>query len=441
MFTNEALRKLILPIALEQVLIPGVGMITVIMISYAGEEAMSGIALVDMINFLVIFVLSAIATGGAVVVSQYIGNKEKDSSCMAANQLVLVTVIISAIVMVLVMLFNSSLLRLLFGRVEKQVMEAAITFFVISGFSYPFLGMYTSTAALFRSMEKAHITTIVAIAMNAISVFSSAIAIYVLNAGVAGVAVAILLSRIFAAVTMLILALNKNNPVHLNIKDLLNFDWEMIQRILRIAIPNGVENGLFHLGRLLLSSIIALFGTSQIAANGVATSFAIFAISFASAINLAIVTVVGQCVGANDFDQATFYIKKLIKVAYIGTIPLNILMILVLPWLLGFYTLSYETHNLTYILIVIHNTMAIFIWPISFTLPSALRAAGDARFPMMTSILSMLIFRITFGYILGVILGMGVVGVWLAMCIDWFVRSLVFTNRFYSNKWTSFRVI
>lgn len=441
MFSNQTLRKLIIPLFMDQILIITVVIIATMMLSYAGEAAMSGVSLVDMINMLLINVLAALATGGAVVVSQYIGNKEKDHACHAASQLITITAVISTGIMLFVVLFHRPTLRILFGNVEADVMASAITYFVFSGLSYPFLAVYNSCAALFRSMGNSRIPMIVSIIMNLINIVGNAIGIFVFHAGVTGVAIASLIARAIAAVIMMYLSLNSKNEVFIRFSEIFSWDGKMIKKILNIAVPNGIENGIFQLGRVLLISIIALFGTTQIAANGVTNSLAGMAVSFPTAMNLAIVTVVGQCVGAGDYSQATYYTKKLVKIAYIGTVCINLAIIGLLPWILNLYTLSAETRQLAYTLVVIHNCFAILLWPISFTLSFALRAAGDVRFPMIVSITSMFAFRISFAYILGVVFHMGVIGVWIAMGIDWMFRSIVYIARFRSGKWKNFQVI
>jgi putative MATE family efflux protein len=440
-FTNKALRKLIIPIFLDQVLIITVGIITAMMLSYAGEAAVSGVSLVDMINMLIIYVLAALTTGGAVVVSQYIGHKDKAQACYAASQLFTISLVISTTLTMIVVLFNKPMLGVLFGHIAPNVMSAAIIYFVISGFSYPFLSIYDCGAALFRSMGNSRIPMIVSIIMNLINLIGNTIAIFVMHAGVTGVATSLIIARVVAAVIMFYLTFNKNNEVFICFSEIFSWNRKMLRRILNIAIPNGIENGIFQLGRILLISIISTFGTAQIAANGITSSLVLTAIAFASAINLAIVTVTGQCIGAGDYAQATYYTKKLIKLAYIGTIISSLVEILFLKWILNLYALPTDVRNLAYILVVIHNCFSILLWPSSFTLANALRAAGDVGFTMVTSISSMFVFRISFGYILGVVFHMGVIGVWIAMGIDWSFRTIAYIARFRSGTWKNFRVI
>ena len=441
MFTNQALRKLVYPLFLDQILIITVGIIATMMVSYAGVAAVSGVSLVDMINMLLINVLAALATGGAVVVSQYLGRKEKDNARFAASQLITVTVVISVVIMLLVLLFNKPILRILFGSINDDVMSAAIIYFIISCLSYPFLAVYNSGAALFRSMGISRVPMFVSIIMNVGNVVGNAIAIFVFDAGVVGIGVSALIARAVAASIMMYMSLNRNNEIFIRFSEIFSWERNMIKRILNIAIPNGIENGIVQLGRVLLVSIIALFGTSQIAANGITNSLVMISISFANAMNLAIVTVVGQCVGAGEYEQATYYTKKLTKTTYIWTLCLSLAQIALLPLILNLYTLSPEVHRLIYILVVIHNGFAIFLWPISFTFSNALRAAGDVRYTMIVSIGSMFILRIALGYTLGVVFDMGVVGIWVAMGFDWALRAVIYIARYKSGKWKNFNVI
>ncbi|MZI79804.1 MATE family efflux transporter [Clostridium butyricum] len=441
MFSNESLKKLIIPIFMDQILIIIASIIATMMISYAGEASVSAVSLIDMINMLLINVLAALTAGGAVIVSQYIGFRDKNKSCIAASQLFTIATIISIGIMGFVFIFHKPLLKILFGNVDHNVMNLAITYFVIYSISYPFLSIYDSGAALFRSIGNSRVPMIVSIVMNAINIVGNAIGIFVFNAGVVGIAISIIISRAFAALVMVYLSLNKKNKVFISFSQIFTIKRDMIIKILNIAIPNGIENGIVQLGRILLISIIALFGTDQIAANGITNSLVMISISFATAMNIAIVSVIGQCVGAGDYAQADFYTKKLLKITYIGTIVISLAEILLLPWILNLYTLSAEVTNLTYILVIIHNCLAIIFWPLSFTLPNSLRASGDVRFTMIVSISSMFILRISFGYILGIIFNLGVIGVWLAMGADWALRSIIYVLRFKNGKWREFKVI
>lgn len=435
MFTNKALKQLIIPLVIEQVLLMLVGIADTMMVSYAGEVAISGVSLVDMINNLIIFVLAAVATGGAVIVSQYIGHKDHERANLASSQLIMIAAIISFLIMVLCLIFARPLLHLLFGSITTEVMDAAVLYFIISALSFPFLGIYNASSALYRSMRKTNVTMYVSLFMNVLNIIGNAIGIFVFHAGVAGVAIPTLISRAVAGILMSWLATRKTNEVFVVVKEVFSWHKEIVARILRIAIPNGIENGLFHFGKVLVTSIIALFGTSHIAANGIANSIDQIAIIVVNGVNLAIVTVVGQCVGANDYTQAKMYIKKLMKISYIATGLLNIVVFVSLPFLFNLYTMSDEVEHLVYILVIMHNLLAFALHPTSFVLANGIRAAGDAKFTMYAGIFSMIIFRLGGAALFGIIFNLGVIGVWIAMGLDWLCRSIFFLYRFHGDKW------
>nr|WP_283250660.1 MATE family efflux transporter [Roseburia hominis] len=428
------MRKLIIPLILEQTLAITVGMADTMMISSAGEAAVSGVSLVDMFNNLIISVLAALATGGAVVTSQCIGAGRREEACRSARQLVFTEAAITIGISVLVLLFHRQILGLFFGQIEADVMQNAIIYLIISVFSFPLLAVYDSCAALYRSMGNAQITLKISLLMNVINVVGNAIGVYVLKLGVAGVAIPSLVSRGVAGVVLFTLLHNPDNLVFLT-RGKFKVDGTIVKRILFIGIPSGIENGIFQLGRVLVVSIIAAFGTSQIAANGVANSLDSMGCIVGQAMSLAMITVIGRCVGAGEEGQVRYYTKKLLGETYFYTAVINSIILLLLPWILQIYGLGEETTRLSYILVMIHDGMAIFLWPASFVLPNMLRACNDVKYTMVVSIFSMITFRIGFSYVFGVHMGWMAVGVWAAMVIDWVFRVLCFVGRYLAGTW------
>lgn len=434
LFSKKDLRKLIIQLILEQTLAITVGMADTMMISSAGEAAVSGVSLVDMFNNLIISVLAALATGGAVVTSQCIGAGRREEACQSARQLVFTEAAITIGISVLVLLFHRQILGLFFGQIEADVMQNAIIYLIISVFSFPLLAVYDSCAALYRSMGNAQITLKISLLMNVINVVGNAIGVYVLKLGVAGVAIPSLVSRGVAGVVLFTLLHNPDNLVFLA-REKFKVDATIVKRILFIGIPSGIENGIFQLGRVLVVSIIAAFGTSQIAANGVANSLDSMGCIVGQAMSLAMITVIGRCVGAGEEGQVRYYTKKLLGETYFYTAVINSIILLLLPWILQIYGLGEETTRLSYILVMIHDGMAIFLWPASFVLPNMLRACNDVKYTMVVSIFSMITFRIGFSYVFGVHMGWMAVGVWAAMVIDWVFRVLCFVGRYLAGTW------
>lgn len=434
-FSNKDLKKLIIPLIIEQILAVTVGLIDTVMVSNIGEYAVSAVSLVDTINILLINIFAALGTGGAVVAAQLIGRGAKEKARFSAKQLILVTGILSFIIMIFCLVLNESLLHLIFGSVDSRVMSNAKIYFFYSAISYPFIALYNSGAALFRSIGNSKISMINSAIMNVINIILNSIFIFGLNLGVFGAVLATLIARVIACIVILYMLTKKKNDLYIDSYLKLKWDWKYIKKILAIGLPSGLENGMFQLGKILVQSLIATFGTYSIAANAVANNIAQMMIIPGSAVGLAMITVVGQCIGANKYEEAIYNVKKLMKITFVSMAILGVFFAIVSPQILWVYSLSKETTNLALKCIWIHVVAGIIIWPISFTLPNALRAANDARFTMLVSIFSMWIFRYFLSFLLARDLGLGLVGVWLAMIVDWIVRSILFVYRYNGGKW------
>lgn len=434
-FDSKALYQLIIPLVIEQFLSVFVGMVDIMMISSSGEAAVSGISLVDTINILLINLFSALATGGAVVSAHYLGQKKEKEACLSANQLLLSVTVLSSALMLIALLFNRPLLALIFGHVEEAVMENAVTYFYLSAISYPFLGIYNGCAALCRSMGNSKISMKTSLCMNIINIIGNAIFLYIFKMGVAGVGTATLISRTTAAVIMCVIILNKRNAIYVDLSLGFYPKLSVITDILTVGIPTGLENSIFQLGKILVQSLIASFGTAAIAANAVASTVASFEVIPAAAIGLALITVTGQAYGAKRKEETIYYVKRLMKIAYLSIIVTSLLTCVAAPAITRFYNMSAEASSIALSIILYHGIACILIWPASFTLPNALRATDNAKFTMVVSICSMWICRIGLSYLIGGRMGFGALGVWIAMSIDWTVRSICFLWKFRGGKW------
>ena len=435
MFSNKYLMKLLWPLFIEQFLVFAVGLLDSVMVASVGEAAVSAVSLVDSVMVLVITVLTALATGGAVVVGQFLGQQKKDNANKAADQLMVFSVILTLAIIVIMYIFKDQFLSLVFGDIEKDVLEYCNTYYIIVVASIPFISIYNSGAALFRSVGNSKASMNVSLLMNIINVTGNAILIFGFHRGVEGVAIPTLISRITAAAVMIALLRNQNRQVHISRGIGVKPDWGFIKKILKIGVPNGVENSMFQLGKLILLSMISGLGTVSIAANAVSNAVSMIAVLPGMAMGYGVVSVISICVGAGDYGQVRFYTKKLLKWVYAAMLLTNVLIMLAMPFIIKIYGLSQETGELASQLIMVNCVSAIFIWPLSFTVPNVLRAAGDVTFTMIVGVASMWIFRIMFGIVLGKYIGLGVLGVWIAMVVDWAVRSICFCLRYHGSRW------
>jgi len=435
LYSNKDLRKLIIPLIMEQLLAILVGLADTVMIAGEGEAAMSGVSLVDTINILIINIFTALATGGAVVAGHCLGQKDRENANKAAWQLVLFSILTSAVVTVLFIGFHTPLLRLVFGQVEADVMQSAKTYLVLTAISICPLAVYNACAALFRAMGDSKTTMWISILMNGLNVTGNAILIYGAKLGVAGAAISTSFSRFVAMIIIVVLMFQVKRTIHLKGQVTWRMNGSLIKKILHIGVPNGLENSLFQLGKILLLSLVTTFGTYAIAANSICNALACFNILPGTAINYALLSVAAVCVGAGEYKQARYYTKKLMMIANVSLAVFSIVFFVFAPQLAGIYQASKETTEMAVQVIRWHAVLAIFFWIPSFTLPNTLRAAGDVIWTMVIAIVSMWTFRIGTAYFFSYYFNMGLLGVWIAMTIDWIFRAICYVIRYKGTKW------
>lgn len=433
-FTGKQLWALILPLIIEQFLGIFVGMADTMMVANAGEAAVSGVSLVDSLNVLLVVVFVALTTGGSVIISQNLGARNYSDALKNSQQLLLSTVSISLVMTIIAFIGNEWLLHLIFGNVAPDVMKNARIYFFILAFSYPFLAIYNSCAAIFRAMGNSKISMTASLVMNLLNVCGNAWMVFYFHMGAAGVALSSLAARIFAAVFLLFILRQPGHLISVRTYSI-HFDTSIIRKLLYIGVPSSIETSIFQIGKLLVLSIVAGFGTSATTANAVSNSLSQFALIPAAAIGTAMITISGQCIGANAYGSAISYTKKLLLLSHGILAVTNLIMFFACPYLLPLYSLTPETLKTAVLLIRIHSIGAIFLYPESFMLTNTLRAAADVKYPMIVSILSMWIWRVGFSYILGIYFHMGVSGVWIAMLSDWLCRGICFSLRFRSGVW------
>lgn len=434
-FSNRALKRLIAPMIIEQFLAILVGMSDSIMVATVGEHAVSGVSLVDNIFILLIYLFAALATGGAVVMGQYLGQNKHEKANRAVNQLILFTALFAICIMIGLYLARNLILHRVFGAIEANVMEASKTYLLIVSASIPFIALYNAGAAVFRTMGNSKVPMYLSMMMNAINVGGNAILIFGFGMGVAGAATSTLVSRVISAVAIILLLCSPEHLLHLERPFSFKLDFGMLKKIAYIGIPNGLENGMFQLGKIMVLSMITGFGTAAIAANAVSNIIATFQVLPGMSVGMAVITVCSRCVGAGDYEAARYYTRKILKLVHILIIVFSVTTLVALSGIMHLYNLSDDAMTFTKQIIWYHGICCMLIWPEAFTLPNTLRAASDVKFCMILSIISMWVFRIAFSYIIAVRMGMGVLGVWIAMTIDWAVRAVLFIIRYRGKRW------
>lgn len=439
LYSNKNLLYLFIPLVIEQGLEYLVGFADSLMVAKVGEAAVSGVSLVDFVMALLISIFTALATGGGAITGQYLGSKKDNEANQSALQMIKVTFYLSIVITLIIFVFKNSILHLLFGSISSDVYHHAMTYLNVVVLSIPFLAIYNGGAAIFRTMNNSKLPMQIMLAMNIVNVIGNALCVFILKMGVEGIAIPTLVSRVGAA--LLILYFSKKTTIHLSQLMNIKINRNMIEKILNIGIPFGIENSMFYLGRLIVLSIVSLFGTASIAANSVGGTLVMFQVLPGTAINLGLTSIISRCIGANDYDQAKYYTKKINRWMHISFIISTVIILLLMPLIMSFYNLSSRATSYVWQIIILHGIMMTLIWPYGYMLPIIFRSSGDAKFPMIVSIISMVICRILFSYILAVIFNMGMMGTWYAMFLDWIVKAIIYTYHYIKGKWMNYQVV
>ncbi len=441
MFSRQFLCMLIVPLIAEQFLAITIGMVDTMMVATVGEAAVGSVSIIDSISHLMVQLFASFATGGAVVASQYLGRKDQVSANDAAKQLFILSLGVATLLLVLCMPVRKAIISLIFGSIEADVLVGSTIYFKYILLSLPFLASFNACAALFRSMGNSKVSLGVSILMNITNIVGNAYFIFGLHMGVAGAGLATLLSRILSATIMVILISNRKNIIFIHKIWKFEWHWHKVKKILQIGIPTGIEGSIFHIGRLLVQSFIASFGTVALAANAISNSVASLANIPGRAINMASITIIGQSLGAKRPDLAVSYGRRLLFLAYGSIALITIPLFIIAPSVVDIFNLSAEASHLATNIIRTAMVASTLIWPFSFTIPNFLRAAGDVKYTMIVSMFSMWICRVGSSYALAFFLGLGVYGVWFGMYLDWVCRGIFFFVRFARGKWRTKKVI
>lgn len=441
MFDNRKLEKLLIPLALDQLLNSFMGTVDTLCVSNLGSAAISAVSLVDSINILIVQAFFALASGGTVVCSHYLGCKEKKQAQEAARQLVFITFMLSLAITVLFVIFNGPLLHLIFGKVEQDVMSNARKYFFFTTLSYPFIALYDDGSCILRAQENSRLPMQISIVSNIMNVIMNLVFVWIFHWGVAGTAISTLISRIFSMAVVMIKLRNPSFDVSLRHYFSIRPDWSKIKKILYIGVPSGIENSMFQFGKLAIQSTVSLMGTAAIAAQGMTNIIENLNGILAIGIGIGLMTVVGETLGAGHKEEAVYYIKKLCIIAEVTLVLSCIFMYAITRPITIFGGMEPESAKLCIFMVTCITIVKPLIWDMAFIPAYGLRAAGDVKFSMTVSVLTMWLCRVTLATVLARVFHMGPMAVWIGMFTDWGIRNIIFTIRFHSRKWLQHKVI
>lgn len=441
MFSNVDLRKLLIPLIIEQVLSGLMGIADTMMVTTVGDTAISAVSCVDSINILVLYLVSALATGGTIICSQYLGRKDRKNAILAGQQVFVVSIALALAIMAVCLVFRRQLLVLIFGQVEASIMDQAMDYFLVTIFSYPFMAIQQTSAAQFRAGGNSKLPMLVTALANVVNVGGNALFIFVLDWGVVGAAVATLISRVINAVILLICQRKESAPIPFRNYLQIRPQKRLIGMICRIAIPAGFENGLFQFGKLIVQSTVATLGTTAIAAQAMTHTLDTIQSMPSLAVGMGLLTVVGQCVGAGKIEEARQNTKKLCLVSWIILAGLAVGLLGLTGPICAISGLSADATSLTFQMMTWIMVAKMLFWVPSFTLPNTLRASGDVAFSAFVSAISMWVFRVLLSFLLCRVFGFGLEGVWIAWFADWVFRMCFYIWRYKSGRWTRKHVL
>ena len=441
LFSNKALIALLIPIVIEQLLNSFMGMIDTMMVSNVGSEALSGVSLVDSVNNLIVQLFSAMATGAAIICSHYIGMKDEKGANKAARRVVLSVTVIALVITVLGLAFKRPLLGAIFGKVDNGVMNNALKYFLFTALSYPFLALFSAGSAIFRSCGNSKYPMIVSVISNVINIIGNYILIFVFDMGVSGAAISTLVSRIICMVAVFAALAKPKQEIVVNNYASIRPEWGLIKSILAIGIPSGIENSMFQFGKLAIQSTVSTMGTAAIAAQAMTNILENVNGIFGIGVGMCLMTVVGQCMGAGRKDEAKYYIVKLCGIAEVGIIVSCLLVYAFTKPVTMLAGMESESAALCMEMVAAITIAKPLVWVGSFVPAYGLRAAGDVKFSMTTSIITMWGCRVALCIFLVKAFGMGPMAVWYGMFADWTLRSIIFISRYLSGAWMKKEVI
>jgi putative MATE family efflux protein len=431
---------LALPIFLENTCVLLMGVLSTFLVSWLGKEAMAGVGLADSFNMVIMAFFAAVDLGTTVVVAFSLGTRDRKRARAAARQSLVLMTALAILLAVVIHLAGEQIINVIAGAATPEVKALALSYLQTTVWSYPAAAIALIGSGALRGAGNTKIPLLINVGMNILNILISSTLIYGLfswdGLGFVGAGLGLTISRYIGAFGIIyVLMIGLNPALRISLKSYFTpLNSNILRDVLGIGIPASIESVLFNCGKLLTQMFVAGMGTNVIAGNFIAFSIAGLINLPGSALGSASTIIVGKRLGKGQIAQAE---KQLRYVFWLATVGLTILAWGTAPFaglFASFYTQEEDVKEVVKILIWL-NAAFMPIWAASWVLPAGLKGARDARFTMWVSMLGMWGCRVVAGYTLGVLLGMGVVGVWLGMFSDWAVRGAFFYWRMVSGRW------
>lgn len=440
-FDYKQIFAIVTPIFIDQLFVIVTGMLNTAMISSSGIAAVTAVSMVDALNLFIFNVFVALATGGTVIVAQYRGARNQDMVSRSASQAITVVTAASALIGLSVIAFHTPILHGLLGNSEPEVIRNAEIYLIGSCLTAPLLGVYQAVTGVLRGIAETKACLSLSIIMN-LSFFLLNIAfVSLLDLGVTGLAIALFLARAAGAAASLMYLRKFGDVLHFQFKNALKLNVSIVRKMMYIGLPFAAEQMFFNGGKLLTQTFIVQFGTLAMTVNAIGSAYISVSQTGANALSIALVTVVGQCIGRKDIADAKKFVKSFLALCSLTMLIAALVLLPVYPVVVRWFSPPEEIIPEIFRICLLAAVAQPVLWSLSFLLPSALRAAGDSKFTSITSLITMWLVRVVLGYILAISFRLGVLGVWSAMVIEWGVRGALFAWRFRGEKWYRHKLI
>lgn len=445
LFGHREIFSMLFPLILDQLFIFLISMLTASMISASSQLSVAAVSLVNPMSFLIMSMFTAVSAGGTVVVAQYKGRGDEESMKSAAGQVIFSTIAVASILTLVIVIVADPLIRIVYGGgstpTDPVVLDKAIDYLVGMSLSTPTFAVYNGVFAVLRGVGDTKICLRLTVIINAIHLVASMLFLNVLKLDILGTALSYNVARIIGGAIAIALILSQRTSIKLKARDIFKFNWKMQKSIVKMGIPFVMEQVFLNGGMVLSQIYMVSLGTVAIAANSITSSMLNLFYSGGCGVMALAITVVGQCVGSGNIELARSYGKKLLRLSNVVMLITIAIIYPLVPLILKLFAPEAETVGVIYQLMFIGIIPLPFLWSLSNVMPSVLRAAGDATYPSVASLIAMWVFRVGLGYLLAIPLGFGVHGVVIAMVVEWAVRGILFWIRFKGDKWLSKRVV
>jgi putative MATE family efflux protein len=429
------------PVIIDTIFTTIVDFVNTGIISSNGPASISAVNTVNSIHWVLVGVLTSIELGITVLISQNFGAGRKEKIGIIGASGIHTNFFVSIVASSIVLIFEDSIIGALFGSADADVSAGIHIFLFGILVSYPLRSIYLCAEGILRGIARTKVTLVLSFIANGSNVALNIVFVTFLGWGMQGLCTAVIVSQTIGAIAGVILLTVYRSELRFRWKLLLTIRFAMIRRVLTVSFPFILENFFFNGGKLIIQIFIVPFGTMQIAANGIVGSWNHFAEIIPASLATAIVPIVGSSVGSKNYAYARKITKTFIILGSVISAVSCIILIALYPWAMtSFFHAPEQIHGILWKLFLLNAAAYPVFFSAQAMLPATLRAAGDGAYTTKATLASMWIYRIGVGYLVSVVLGFQIVGLWAVWVTEWGVRAFILWLRYRGTKWEQHRL-